>query len=243
VNFTDATVVALADPQTRSALFDQTALEQLLGAAYDADAMGPFDGPYTAGFDELELGYAPGGVDTMEGTWATAGATEHTEARFTLARADDGAAPRVDAVWRGAIAARYRPVGEPVTEFAAEWSAGVPDPDAATAHATVTLAPPAPATAQAQRLPIVVALLVRDGPLAISALLAETKAARRRLAPAGLEQSGDPALRLRHAVVMAWVVPSTVFDDPDWPGADAAARRLAAGNWLAREGIGLVAVP
>jgi hypothetical protein len=48
-------------------------------------------------------------------------------------------------------------------------------------------------------------------------------------------------------VLVTWVVPPDLFDDDDWPGATASmtnaqkrdARRLSAGRWLAREGIGL----
>jgi hypothetical protein len=48
------------------------------------------------------------------------------------------------------------------------------------------------------------------------------------------------------------MVPETTFDDADWPGADQPGlseaqrrvrRRIDAGRWLAREGIGLVVPP
>lgn len=114
----------------------------------------------------------------------------------------------------------------------------------------VTFAPPEPVTPTPVRLPITAALLVRDSAnLSVSQLLAESKRLAERLQDAGLETPHDPNLRPRHAVVVVWVVPADLFDDADWPGggpgnaaAQRAARRAAAGVWLAREGIGLVAV-
>jgi hypothetical protein len=122
-----------------------------------------------------------------------------------------------------------------------------------TAYSTavrVAFAPPAPVTPTPIRLPITAAVLVRDSDnLAVGQLLAESKALRERLLEAGIETPHDPALRPRHAALVVWVVPAALFDDADWPGGGAgnaatqrANRRAAAGVWLAREGIGLVAV-
>lgn len=114
----------------------------------------------------------------------------------------------------------------------------------------VAFAPPEPLTPTPIRLPITAAVLVRDSAnLAVGQWLADSKALAERLQDAGLETPRDPALRPRHAVVVIWVVPATLFDDADWPGGGAgnaaaqrAARRAAAGVWLAREGIGLATV-
>jgi hypothetical protein len=66
VEFVDSTIVRLADPATRNAVFDQQSLEALLAAGYDTTSMsaGP---PYEPVFDDFEVGmYAPR-VASMEG--------------------------------------------------------------------------------------------------------------------------------------------------------------------------------
>jgi len=107
---------------------------------------------------------------------------------------------------------------------------------------TVTFAPPAAVAAAAQPLPIAAAILIRDTPLSVAELLAESALVRGRLQSLGAERPADPQLRRTNSVVVIWVVPSSVFEDADWPGADPAARRANAGVWLAREGIGLAAI-
>jgi hypothetical protein len=105
-------------------------------------------------------------------------------------------------------------------------------------------APPTP-----RRFPCTVAVLARDAGFGVSELLAESRQAREQLGRLGLEPQQDPSLRVRHSLIIAWVVPLSTFDDDDWPGAPGggsasvrrAARRNAAGAWLAGEGIGLVA--
>jgi hypothetical protein len=115
----------------------------------------------------------------------------------------------------------------------------------------VTFAPPDPVPPSPRALPVAAALLIRDADFSVGDLLAESKTVRARLEGLGLHRPPDPALRPRQPLLTVWVVPGTVFDDADWPGAAAgmtadqarAARRAAAGAWLAREGIGLVATP
>jgi hypothetical protein len=306
VNFVDKTFVALADAATRGAALDAIALEQILAAAYDVEAMGPLQGPFDPVFDEFELGFAAGGTSVADGVWAHVGSTDRTEARFTLSGVTADTGLRVDAVWRGSILARYAVAGEPITAVRTSWpsrqrvdaavaaaNGGVLPAGAAleTARETELLAEirddlddptrfetedldalvasvdeasvgglldrgadvpvgvvqldfddPQPVSATRRPLPIAAALLVRDAPLAVAELVSESKCIRDRLAPAGLERPKDDGLRLRNPVVVVWVVPATVFGDADWPGATAAARRTAAGEWLAREGIGLAAV-
>lgn len=105
--------------------------------------------------------------------------------------------------------------------------------------------PPTP-----QRYPIAAALLIRDQGFGLADLLVETKLLRSRLQESGVEGPRPAHLPTRQRLLVIWVLPVEVFDDEDWPGATAgmnptarrAARRQRAGQWLAREGIGLAAV-
>lgn len=115
----------------------------------------------------------------------------------------------------------------------------------------VTFSPPDSSPPSPKALPITAALLIRDAGFSIANLLMESKMLREQLEKQGLEQSPDPSLPLRHPLLVVWVVPVTAFDDSDWPGGGTGmspealrnARRVIAGEWLAREGIGLVATP
>jgi hypothetical protein len=111
-------------------------------------------------------------------------------------------------------------------------------------------APPAEEAAAPRRLPIAVAILVRDTPLQLAQLLADSKLVRDHLRELGVERASEPGAAVRQPLVVAWMVPDATFDDADWPGgttgtpdARRQARRAAAGRWLAREGIGLVTTP
>lgn len=97
-------------------------------------------------------------------------------------------------------------------------------------------APPAQAS-----YPITAALLVRAASFSVAGLLAESKSLANRLERLGLARPPSPTTRARVPVVVAWVVPRSVFDDPHWPGGDAEQRLQHAGRWLAHEGIALVA--
>jgi hypothetical protein len=101
-----------------------------------------------------------------------------------------------------------------------------------------------------RRLPIAVAILIRDTPLQLAQLLADSKLVRDHLRELGVERAREPGTAVRQPLVVAWMVPDATFDDEDWPGgtpgtpdARRQARRAAAGRWLAREGIGLVTTP
>lgn len=115
----------------------------------------------------------------------------------------------------------------------------------------VTFSPPDPAPPSPKALPITAALLIRDVGFSIAQLLMESKMLREQLEKQGLERSPDPSLPIRHPLLIVWIVPATLFDDVGWlggtPGMTAEAlrdaRRIVAGRWLAREGIGLVATP
>jgi hypothetical protein len=110
----------------------------------------------------------------------------------------------------------------------------------------VTFTPNGAPTATPRPLPLTALLLVRDA-FSVAELVSASNAVRERVGALGLERPADPTLPRRVPVLVVLVVPPTVFDDPDWPGAtdgtpaeQRAARRAAAGAWLAREGIGLV---
>jgi hypothetical protein len=99
-----------------------------------------------------------------------------------------------------------------------------------------------------RRFPITAALLIRGAGFSVAQLLRESKLVQQRLEEAGLAAPREPGLLAKRRTMVVWVVPEAVFDDAGWPGDGATdeerrrARRLAAGAWLAREGIGLVAV-
>jgi hypothetical protein len=115
----------------------------------------------------------------------------------------------------------------------------------------VTFSPPDPSPPLPKALPVTAAILIRDVGFSISQLLMESKMLREHLEKQGFERSPDPAFPVRYPILIVWVVPITVFDDVGWPGGNPgmapealqAERRLIAGQWLAREGIGLVATP
>jgi hypothetical protein len=138
---------------------------------------------------------------------------------------------RVGASSVGDLLTRYRGVVHP---------AGV-----RVAFSEPSAAPPSPVP-----LPVTVALLIRDLPFSITNLIADSKLVREQLASQAVERPHEPSLRPRPSPLVAALVPDTVFDDEDWPGATAAmnaaarraARRGAANQWLSREGIALVPV-
>jgi hypothetical protein len=106
------------------------------------------------------------------------------------------------------------------------------------------LIPPSP-----MRLPISAAVLIRDAGFSLVQLLMESKILREQLEALGLEKQANPPLKIRHPLVVVWILPEAIFDDDDWPGGETgmdpaalrSARRAAAGRWLALEGIGLIA--
>lgn len=314
MDYVDYTVVRLADESTRSALFDQLALEQLAAAAYDAESVA-LGGPYTAVFDEVSVGLSLPRRGSAEAYWGPSTGSDRHEGRVALQGFGDDSGPRVDALWRGALIARASSPSAPIERVVTAWPdasgideelartaplptepgalerarrqvllarlrAGMGQPAVLTEAAfdgwlrglgvdsvgalmarspnqlgTATLqlefAAPAEPVSAPRRLPIVAAILVRDRPLAVAQLLADSKRVRDRLHDLGVERAPAPGLAPRAPVLVAWMVPDLTFDDPDWPGGEPGTndlarrtlRRAAAGRWLAREGLGLVTTP
>src|SRR5438128_396363 len=110
MDFVDLTLVKLADPTTRTAVFDDLSLQQLVATAYDAEAMG-VQGPFQPLFDEFDLALAAPSLGALEGSWNTSGESR-TEAQFRIAGVGTAPAAQIDAFWKGAIVARYSTAGE-----------------------------------------------------------------------------------------------------------------------------------
>lgn len=131
-------------------------------------------------------------------------------------------------------------VGELVTQMVGQAQAGA---------VQIRYTAPANTPLTARPLPFAAAVLVRDAGFSLAELLVQSRLVRARTEELGLELPVAPEVRQRHRMVVIWMVPSTVFDDEDWPGGTTgtaeqkrAARFAQAGQWLANEGVGLVAV-
>jgi hypothetical protein len=312
MNFADTTIIRIADPSTRSAVFDQVALEQLLRAAYTVDLN--LGGPYSAAFDEFQIGVPIPRSGTAQGFWSGLGGADPREIRVELVGIGADTSLRADALWRGSIVARLSPVTDHIASIQTAWptAAGIDaeiaaalgalpadplvleherrvrylarlrgalaQPDVMTETAldrwlreagantvgdlierlngsaafgatrvtySLTAAPPP----SPHSMPVAVALIVRDVGFSLADLLLESKQVRDRLEPIAAITGSQP-LAPRNSLVVAWIVPSAVFDDTAWPtltNPAAAAdqrreRRQLAGTWLAREGIGLIVI-
>jgi hypothetical protein len=106
--------------------------------------------------------------------------------------------------------------------------------------------------AASRALPLAAALLIRTAPVSVAQLLSDSRLVREHLEQWGMERPKDAQAEPRQALLVIWMVPDSLFDDADWPGAESPGlndatrrqrRRAAAGLWLAREGIGLVVTP
>lgn len=92
--------------------------------------------------------------------------------------------------------------------------------------------------------PVAVAVLIRDPAdpgMRLTEIVAATRRLEARLRKAGFEPKQHSEAGGQGKAVTALVVPEAWFDDTDWPGGTRAARITAAGAWMAREGIALVA--
>jgi hypothetical protein len=297
-------LVQLADPTTRAALFDDVALAQILGTAYDASVMA-LDGPFQPIFENLRIGLAVPKFATIDGYWCPTGSPDKVDTRLQITGFGDASTYRLDALWQGRIVARRTLSSSTISQVTTTWPSlgsidaeiirdlgalptngaqlesqrrtrllahirsGMRQPDAFTeavfdawmasndvpsvgalvADYGGTLEPAA-VTVQftadngqsvPEALPVTVALLIRDATVSIADLLTQSKEVRQKLGPLGLGATPDSQFPLREPVVIGWIVPASLFDDTDWPGANRATRRANAGAWLATEGIGLVA--
>jgi hypothetical protein len=117
VQFADATLLRLATPVARDALFDQVALEHIVSAAYDTDALA-LEGPFSAIFDELRLAVALPDVVILDGSWTPVGTADRVDARFQVAGLSgrSGSAARIAALWRGSVVARAVPSAARIRE-------------------------------------------------------------------------------------------------------------------------------
>ncbi|GAB3344931.1 hypothetical protein [Modestobacter lapidis] len=246
MDFVDSVLVRLGDPGARSSLFDDDALAAILAAGHDPELLG-IEGPYSAVFDEIAIGPFVEPASAVRGSWQPlGGASVEVALRASGLRSEQ--AP-VEALWRGSVVARSRRGGEPVTGLALDWDAGPPGDHRA--GVTVTYAPPREVEAAARPIAVAVALLVRPAGASLTELLRTSARVRHDLAESGFGAAPDPDRPQRHPVVVAWVLPETVFDDDAWPGGtaamDAAARRAArrarAGAWLSTTGLALVPIP
>lgn len=120
MNYVDKTLIRLAEPATRDAVFDQEGLAHIVAAGYDTQAM-PVEGPYAAVFDELRAGFYAPRLGLLEGAWQQAGRPELTEARIRLSGVGPDATARIDAFWRGAVVARTVPDASRVTAANVTW--------------------------------------------------------------------------------------------------------------------------
>ncbi len=114
MDFVDSTLIRIADPATRAGVFDQTALEQMAQAAYDADALG-LEGPFNAIFDQVDLGMSINTVGMLEGTIRNPSGGAATEIRLQVAGLGPLLPVRVDALWRGSVVARTVPSDSAIT--------------------------------------------------------------------------------------------------------------------------------
>lgn len=305
MNFANKIVLRLASPATRAGVFDATALEQFLTAAYDTSQMA-LQGPFSAIFEEFQLGMAVPGAGSLDGQWGPLSGSEKTVASFRIAGLG-GNSIAVDAFWRGSIVARTAMGGGRIQALHAEW----PDPGAVDREIVQALGalPADPAARETERrnrlkqrlkaavadadvvtdeaidrlvsrtgastlneyfelhkltgalgavrvqfveapapqpspkpLPVAAAILVREGDLPLVQLLGASRAIREHMESAGLGRTADNSVKMRFGLLVVWVLNEAVFQDADWPGATVEARRQAAGEWLAREGIGLAVV-
>jgi hypothetical protein len=240
MDFVDATLLRLADEQSRAAVFDEIALEQLLAAAHDIAGLDA-GAPMSAIFDELRFSFPDERRVALRGSWMTIGHTDRTELAFDATNLASGL-PRIDAVWTGAITATSG--GGNAVVDRVDGSFDTVNQDREIASLKVHYASAADTPPATRRFDISAALLVRPATISISGLLDETRRVRASFDQLDFRPSTNARTR---TPIVIWVVPGALFDDEAWPGADGAPadqrrtrRRMWAGTWLARERIGLV---
>lgn len=106
MDFVDATLVRLADSTSRAAILDDISLAQLLAASREREALDAA-APYASVFDTLRFAYSDDRGAAFCGSWISNGHVDRTE--LNVHAAGIGAqAPRIDALWTGAITAVAR---------------------------------------------------------------------------------------------------------------------------------------
>lgn len=236
MDFEDQVLVRLADPATRGGVFSQDALAAVAAAGYDHPEL---EGPYQAVFDELQLAVDLRAQVRADGCWQRPGDQWATELRLSITGLGPEPSPGLTALWSGSVVAQAAVATAPVT------SVEVTPSDSEHLGLQIGFAPEPVATV-ARSLPVTIAILARDAGTPLTALLAQSVLVRQTLQDAGREPAPDPALRRRVSIVVAWVLPTAVFDDTGWPGGDTGtpqernqARHQAAAAWLAEQGVAL----
>lgn len=310
MDFTDATLVRLAHPDTRRALFDELSLRHILAATYDTASM-DVEGPYDAVFDEVRVGPIVPSRVRVDGGWRSHDGTQQVDAHFEVHWPAAPGFPHADATWRGAVIARLRAPQAQVSAAEVDWPdigslddfiRPLPDDPAAledarraqlqrmlsdrahqpgtvsealidrlldavgvtsvsdymaahaadvgTAHVRVRLAEDQTVALESRQAPVAVALIVRDQAAQLSELLAQSMTIKEALGPS-IQPRPDRSLPRRTSLIVGWVLPPEVFDDDDWPGAEAGQppdvarqrRRETAATWLAPAGVALIVPP
>jgi hypothetical protein len=134
MNFVDFALARLAAAETRAAVFDQDALEQIVAAGYAADGA-TLTGPYDGLFDELQIGVSVPRRATVDGYWGPMTAAERTEVRLALDGLGRHSTVRVDALWRGSVVARTSPANARISSVVSTW----PDADGIDAEIVAAL--------------------------------------------------------------------------------------------------------
>lgn len=120
MNFVDYTLVRLADPQLRSSIFDQPALQQLLSTAYDTDSI-TVEGPFRALFDRFSVGLSMQRRTSIEGRWGEVSDPQRQHIVLHFDANDSAATLRVDALWQGSIVANVGSARSRVESVSATW--------------------------------------------------------------------------------------------------------------------------
>jgi hypothetical protein len=122
MDFVDVALLRLANATTRRAVFDDLALEHILGATYASETLG-VEGPFDPTFDDLRFGgFTPTSV-LVHGGWSALGGADRTESRFEVSTPYFGAAPRTDAVWKDTVIGRARLATSFIESVARAWPA------------------------------------------------------------------------------------------------------------------------
>ncbi|GAA4878594.1 hypothetical protein [Actinomycetospora straminea] len=152
MNFEDATLVRLADPNERRSIFDELSLQHILEAAVDTSGI-TLEGPYDATFDEMRLGVSATPVIKAEGGWSDFSQTERVVARFDVAWPPGPDQLHADLMWHGTVIARAAAPSGVVDAIGADW------PDIASLDDDIALLPAEPAELEAARRRVLLARL------------------------------------------------------------------------------------